>query len=439
MQKKSSLIQIVNAIVLDPVCNEQYEADILISGDKIVRIDKRWLKPSVTLPDTRIIDAGGAYIAPALWDMHVHLREPGDTHKETLASGAKAAVRGGIARMLAMPNTRPPVDNVKTLTVLRKKADVLSRSVDIDFAACITRKRSGKKPVDFQSLNKSGTFAFSDDGSPVGSQKILKHALKETAKFSGLVIDHSEDMALSGKGVINEGDVSKRMGVPGISAGSEYKAIQRNIKTLRSLNKGKLHISHVSTAESIELIRTAKASKLNGRLTCEVCPHHFSLIDEDIEKYGTNAKMKPPLRSKKDIEAIYGGLNDGTIDAIASDHAPHSQKEKKLGLLKAPFGIIGMETMLPVTITYLVKEGILNLLQAISLMTIGPARVLGMKASEISPGEPANLVIFDPKTEVIFKSFSSKSRNSPFLGRKLFGKVLYTIHKGHIHNFKHKV
>ncbi|MBI4063370.1 MAG: dihydroorotase [Elusimicrobia bacterium] len=425
------MLQIVGGKVLDPVMGSEFEADLLIENGKIARVDKRWLKPSVTPPNTEVLHIHGAICAPALWDIHVHLREPGQEHKETVATGVQSAIRGGIGRLFAMPNTDPAIDNTQTLQRVKEKAEEQKNLAAVEIIGAVTKAREGKEPTDLYALAKAGAAAFSDDGSPIRDGHILKMALEETSALNSLVIDHCEEETLARGGIIHEGKVSQTLGVPGIPAESESIAVFRNIEILKK-SRGRLHLAHLSTKAAIDLVRKAKTNGVGKRLTCEVCPHHFALTEEATREFGSMAKMNPPLRSEEDLQAIKEALADGTVDAIASDHAPHSDWEKNQGLMAAPFGIVGMETMLPVTITYLVKTGVISLVKAVELLTTGPAKVMGRPLPRIEPGEPADLVVFDPNQTVTFQSFASKSRNSPFLNQTLHGKVLATIHHGFV-------
>ncbi|MBI2069032.1 MAG: dihydroorotase [Elusimicrobia bacterium] len=423
------LLQIVGGKVIDPAAQTEYEADILIQNGKIARVDKRWLKPSVTLPGTEVFHVHGAAVAPALWDIHVHLREPGQEHKETMATGAQAAVRGGVGRMFVMPNTEPAIDNEETYKLVEAQGKAQEKLVDIEIIAAVTKGREGAEPTDLYRLRKLGAAAFSDDGAPVKDAQILRAALDETSAMDSLVIDHCEEGSMIRGGAIHEGRVSRSLGVPGIPRESEAVSVFRDIQVLKN-SRGRLHLAHLSTKEAVELVRKAKKNGLAKRLTCEVCPHHFALTEEAVRDMGPLAKVNPPLRTEDDVKALHEAIIDGTVDAIASDHAPHSDWEKNQGLLAAPFGMIGLETMLPVTITYLVRPGIISLLTAIELLTTGPARIMNRPAPKIEPGEPADFVIFYPDRETTFRSFASKSRNSPFLGRSLYGSVLATLHRG---------
>ncbi len=422
---------ITNVKVLDPNASESYEADVLLRGDQIARVDKRWLKPSVVSNDTRILETHGAYLAPAFWDLHVHAREPGQEHKETLATAALAAAHGGVGRFFAMPNTEPAIDNVKTLRWVLDRAKAQEHLADIEFIGAVTKKRAGKTLADLTAMRESGAVAFSDDGNPVSNPKILKRALELTASFDSFVIDHAEIPKLSRGGAMHEGALSRKLKLPGIPSQAEFAAVAQDIEILKK-TKGRLHIAHVSTKESVDLIRKAKKNGLSGRLTCEVCPHHFSLTDEVVGKFGSLAKVNPPLREREDVLALLEAIADGTVDAIASDHAPHAKREKDLAMIKAPFGMIGMETMFSLAITHLVRPGVIPLARAIYLLTAGPAKVVGRKSPSIEPGEPANLVLFDPAARTSFRRFVSKSQNSPFLGATLYGKVLATIHRGQV-------
>lgn len=370
-------------------------------------------------------------MAPSLSDLHVHTREPGDKHKETLETAAQAAIRGGIGQFLAMPNTRPTIDNPAILKRIKKKASKLKNLLNIEFVGAVSKNRQGKELAPLSTMYKCGAIAFSDDGSPIKSKELFKKALIETNKMGSFVVDHCEDPKLSGKGVMNESALSHKLGFLGIPRESEIFCVHRDIEVLKAM-PGRLHIAHVSTKEALLLVKKAKKEGLGDRLSCEVCPHHFSLTEKAVKEYGALAKVNPPLRTKRDLEAIYEALADGTIDAIASDHAPHTAKEKELGMLKAPFGLIGLETMFSITITYLVKPKIISLMRAIELLTLGPAHILNQALPKIEPGETANLVLFDHNKTVIFNNFASKSKNTPFLGKTLYGKILATIHKGKI-------
>ncbi|MEK6544491.1 MAG: dihydroorotase [Elusimicrobiota bacterium] len=437
-----NISRIIDVRVVDPASGCEYFADLTLQKGFIVKIEhKNRLghvrgqpldsKESSGCPriSRGVLQARGACVSPSLWDLHVHLREPGQEQKETILTGAGAAVRGGVGHLFAMPNTQPAIDSEEILTAVTARAAEAAHLADIGFFAAATIARQGAKPVDVYRLSKLGAVGFSDDGSPIGDARLLRMLLDETSALGSFVADHCEMPDLMADGVMHEGRHSRHMGLPGIPRQAEYLAVSRDIEILK-ISRGRLHLAHLSTRESVEAVRRAKHEGLAGRLTCEACPHHFSLTHDAIKLFGPNAKVNPPLREKDDLDAIIDGLQDGTIDAIASDHAPHCDWEKDKGMIEAPFGLIGLETMLPVTLTYLVRQGRLPLMRAIELLTVGPAKVLGRAVPAIAVGQPADLVIFDPECEVVFDSFVSKSRNSPYLGHSLYGKVVATLRKG---------
>lgn len=374
-----------------------------------------------------IIDANGMCAAPGLVDMHVHLRDPGQTQKEDIISGCSAAAAGGFTSIACMPNTTPTVDSEETLKYIIEKSKLTG--VNVYPIASITEGLSGKKLTNFKKLSEAGAIAFSDDGRPVVSSSIMLEAMKKAKKSKRAVISHCEDLSFE-KGLINEGKVSQTLKIKGIPNAVETCQVAREIAL--SLTSGlPIHIAHVSTAESVEMIREAK--KTGAKITCETCPHYFSLDESYLLKKDANFRMNPPLRTKRDIKAVIEGLRDDTIDAIATDHAPHT-KEDKADFYKAPNGIIGLETALAVGITYLVRPGHLLLEELIKKMTINPSKILGIEAGTISEGAKADIVIFDPEEEftVDKESMRSKSRNTPFDDMKLFGKVKFTISDGNI-------
>lgn len=349
---------------------------------------------------------------PGLFDMHVHFREPGQTHKEDLYSGSEAAANGGFTGVLCMPNTNPPIDSpVLVKSLLDKTRDFL---IDVEIAACSTSDRRGEKISPILSLAEAGAAAFTDDGSPVANPEIMRRVLEYTSQIDSVVIQHCEDMLLSNKGMMNEGYVSTLMGVKGIPEISETSVIARDILLTEYVKNSRYHIQHISCGRSVELLRKAKSENIN--VTGEVCPHHFILTDKECLDYITNAKMNPPLRTEEDVEKILEGLKDDTIDVICTDHAPHTEYEKNQGFYDAPFGIVGLETAVGLTYTYLVKTGIISFEKMIEKMSVNPRKILRLEKIKIKPGEKANLTILDTKAKwkVNKNKFKSKSNNTPF-------------------------
>ncbi len=377
-------------------------------------------------------DMAGKIIVPGFFDMHVHFREPGQTHKEDILSGALAAAYGGFTGVLCMPNTKPALDNVKTLdeTAARAAGNIVS----VYNTGCATVDREGKELTDIKSLKKHGALAITDDGSPIAGDEIMKKVLEDSAEVNLPVIQHCEVMSITDGGIINEGKISRQLGVKGIPNASEYEIIKRDIELTRKVKKAHYHVQHISTKEGVELVRQAKKEGLN--VTAEACPHHFILSDEAILEHGTNAKMNPPLRSKEDVEAVAEGLRDGTIDAICTDHAPHASEEKSLPFDTAPFGIIGLETAIGLSYTYLVEKSVITLEDMIYKMSYNPRRILNLPEIKISEGELANLTVLDINNEWIVDSgkMHSKSRNTPYNGWKLKGRS-----EGIINNCQHLI
>ena len=411
--------------VIDPANKINGILDILISGGKIEKIGK-----DITAKADETIDAKGKIVAPGLIDMHVHLREPGREDEETVRTGSRAAVHGGFTSVLCMPNTDPAIDNPGIVKVLK---DVIAKDAlcNVFIAGAITEKREGKKLTDFGKLKKEGIVAVSDDGSPVEDEDIMGKVLAEAKSAGLLVIEHCEDPKLSAGGVMNRGFISTKTGLKGIPAQSEYDSIKRNLEIAKKLS-ARLHIAHVSCKESVDLIR--KARKDGVPVTAETAPHYFTLTEDCCATYDTNTKMNPPLRTKEDVEAVKCALADGTIDAITTDHAPHTDSEKDVEFDYAPFGIIGLETALALSVTELIDKKILSWDELILKLSVNPAKILGLTGGNLSEGAQADVVIIDPAKEYIFKkdSIESKSKNSPFIGWKLKGKVSAVFVKGAI-------
>jgi len=419
-----------NGEIIDPANRINREKfDLLIIDGKIANIDK-----NISVKDADTIDASGLVIVPGLIDMHVHLREPGQEHKETIKTGTRSALKGGFTSIMAMANTKPVIDSVQVLRdVLARVSDQAVVNV---FQACsVTVGMLGEMLVDVDDLVVNGASALSDDGKPVMNSQIMGNALIACKKHNIPLISHCEWIDKEYEGwIINKGEVSEKLGIIGIPNLAEERMVERDIK-LADETDSHIHIAHVSTAGSVELIRQAK--KRGVKVTAEATPHHFTLTDSAVEKYGANAKMNPPLRSKADVSAVIEGLKDGTIDVIATDHAPHAEYEKAKGLKDAPFGIVGLETCLSLVITELVNKGHLSLYEAIEKMTINPAKILNIKKGTLSIGEDADITIIDLDKEwtVDPSRFESKGRNTPFIDRKLRGLPAITIVKGKEYRF----
>lgn len=425
------LLIIAGGKVIDPASGLEETADIYILSGKILKIESKRLISGKKLKSSfgEVIDARGKFVVPGLIDMHVHLREPGREDEETILSGSQAAVSGGFTSICCMPNTHPPLDNQEQIKFVLEKAR--EAACHVYPVGAITKKQEGKELAEIGDMVQAGAIAVSDDGLPVMNSEIMRRAMEYTKMFDILVIEHCEDLSLSANGVMNESFVSTSLGLPGIPSISEEIMVYRDIR-LAEYTGAKVHIAHVSTAGSVELIREAK--KKNIQVTCEVTPHHFTLTDDCVKTFDTNYKMKPPLRTRADVDALKEGLKDGTIDCIATDHAPHSSEEKETEFDQAPFGIVGLETALGLVVSELIEKGVLSWTQAIAKMTVNPAKILGLDTARIKGGYPADLTIIDPKASwtVDVSKFRSKSRNSPFGGRKMKGRVVCTIVGGQV-------
>lgn len=402
--------------------------DIIVQNGKIAEIQKPGTYKESIKQDDVVIDANGKIVTPGLIDMHVHLREPGHEYKETIASGCMAAASGGFTAVCSMPNTNPVNDCAEITEYIIRKARQAGKA-RVYPVASISMGLKGKALSAFGELKHSGAVAVTDDGLPVSDSQLMRRAMEYAMGFDLLVISHAEDLQLSGNGVMNEGPTATRMGLSGIPNASEAVMVMRDI-ALCELTGARLHIAHVSTKESVEAIRDAKKRGLP--VTAETAPHYFSLTDEDIIEYNTNFKMNPPLRSLKDKEAVRQGLADGTIDVIATDHAPHSSLEKDIEFSLAANGIIGLETSLPLSLR-LVKDKVITTETLIQKMTKNPAQILGLETG-IREGLPADITVIDPEFSytIDIERFYSKSRNTPFQGRQMTGKAVVTIVGGNI-------
>lgn len=403
----------------------QQVLDILVKDGKIAGLGKN-IKAKAEI----VIDASGKIVMPGIVDMHVHLREPGREDKETIASGTMAALKGGVTSVLAMPNTSPAIDSKENISLL-KKIIKDTASANVFICAAISKERLGRELSDIAMLKKNGAVAISDDGSSVDNDKLLLSAFKKAKEVGIPVICHCEDKKLSNNGVVNLGIISTKLGLRGISRESEYKRIQRDIELAKKANVA-IHIAHVSCRESVEAI--ARAKKQGIKVTAETAPHYFSLTQEDLVGYDANMKMNPPLREKDDVAAIKEGLKTGIIDAIASDHAPHTENEKDIEFDRAEFGVIGLETELAVSIKELVLGKVLDWPGLIEKLSLNPAKILGIDRGSLRVGKSADIIIICADKEWVAnkEDFVSKSKNSAFLCRKLNGVVDYAICGGNI-------
>lgn len=392
------------------------ESDVLIDGDRIVRVEK-----NISEPSAQTLDCYGKLVFPGFIDMHCHLRDPGQTHKETLETGMRSAVAGGYSAVCCMPNTEPAIDCAPLCEYIVNRSRALGGARIFPIGS-ITRGRAGKELAEFGAMQSAGAVAVSDDGAPVDSGAVMLNALKYARTFDLPVIAHSEDRSISGDGVVNAGENATASGLRGMPRTAESAGIARDVLLAEEAG-ARLHIAHVSTAESVDIIRSAK--RRGARITCETCPHYFAATDDEILSYNTNAKINPPLRTQADADAIIQGIADGTIDVIATDHAPHSRDEKNKEFDYAPFGTVGLETAFSVAYTYLVATEAIKPTDLCRLMSATPARILGIEGGAIKTGARADITVVDPDAEytVDASSFRSKSRNSLFDGWRLKGRV----------------
>ncbi len=411
--------------VIDPSGDVDRVADVEVKRGKVTRIAK-----GIPPDGARIIDAKGCVVTPGLIDVHVHFREPGQEDKETIRTGSLAAARGGITSAVTLANTKPPVDNPGTLEHVLQRIEQTAK-IRVYPVGCVSRGMEGQSLTEVSEMHDLGAIGFSDDGVFVKDSRLMRRALEYAGMLGFVVISHPEDQMLTRGGCMNEGAVATRLGLPGMPAAAEEIAVAREI-ALAKMTGVSVHLAHISTAGAVELIRHAKSKGVP--VTAEAAPHHFSLTEERVGKYDTHAKMNPPLRKESDRKAIIKGLKDGTLDLIATDHAPHQALEKEVEFIDAPFGIVGLETSLPVSLTYLVEPGHLTLPQLIERMSTIPASVFGLEGGTLQKGAAADITIFDPKGETIFSraETASRSYNSPYEDVPLKGKVLYTIVDGKI-------
>jgi dihydroorotase len=403
-------------------------ADVLIEDGKIAAVGPK-LGGRGGANGTTVIDAAGKLVLPGFIDLHVHFREPGYEYKETIETGGAAAVAGGFTSVCCMPNTNPVNDNQAITEFILDRARAAGTARVFPIGA-ITKGSEGKELAEIGDLRRAGCVAISDDGRPVMNSMVMRRAMEYARAFDLAVVDHCEDLHLSEGGCLNEGIVSTELGLAGIPRAAEDVMVARNV-ALAELTGARLHLAHLSTEGSVRMVRDAKARGL--RVTAEACPHHFTLTEEAARGYNTHAKMNPPLRTWTDVQAIKEGLRDGTIDVIATDHAPHAVQDKQQEFASAPFGVVGLETAWPLTLA-LVEEGVMTLEAAVEKLTVAPARVFSLPYGTLAPGVVADVVVADPQRawEVDPARFRSRSRNTPFAGWKVKGQILATIVGGRI-------
>ena len=416
------MILIKNGRIVDPVSNRDEVMDILIDGKTIVKIDKNIIDESA-----KIIDATGLVVAPGLVDTHVHFRDPGFTYKEDIITGSKAAAKGGFTMVICMANTKPAVDNVETLKYIQEKGQ--TTGIHVLQTATITKGLKGEEVVDMEELAKEGAAGFTDDGIPIMDEKLLLEAMERAKELDLPVSLHEEDPLFIENAGVNEGEVSKKLNYKGASHTAEDVMVARDV--MLALHTGaSVCIQHISSGNSVELVRLAK--KMGADVHAEATPHHFTLTEDAVLKYGTMARMNQPHRTEKDKEKIIEGIKDGTIDMIVTDHAPHSDEEKAKPLEKAPSGIIGLETSLGLGIKSLVQPGHISLMKLMELMSKNPAEFYRLTPASITEGAVADIVIFGENELWKADKFESKAKNTPFIGWELPGKVHYTICDGNI-------
>ncbi len=428
MKREVLNIYFENIRAVNPTQNLDSVLNVWIKNGTIVHCSEK--KPDLD-EDAKVVKSDNLVCSPGFFDMHVHFREPGFEYKENTATGAEAAANGGFTGVCIMPNTEPAIDNITVVDYINQRAkDLLA---DVKIGATITQNREGGLLSPMLELNDFGVVLFTNDGSCIMNSEVMKRAFDYASTLDLLISQHCEDHKLTQSFAMNDGYLSGKLGLKGYPTVAEEIIVARDIKLAEYCGNTRYHIQHISSKGSIQTVRNAKDRGL--RVSCEVAPHHFSLSEEYLKSYDSNYKMNPPLRSKEDIDAILEGLKDGTIDCIASDHAPHASHEKEAEFDKAPYGIIGLETSLGVSITHLLEKDILTLPQLIHKMSIRPRQLLKLPEINIKEGEKANLTIFAPREEWIYerKSSKSKSGNSPFIDEKLIGKPKYAINNGKIY------
>lgn len=417
-------ILLKNGRVVDYASKTNEKIDILIEDGVIIKLQKEILAKA-----DNVIDCTGLVIIPGMIDMHCHLREPGFEYKETIETGSKSAVKGGFTTICPMPNTNPTPDSAFILEKILAEAKRVNLCNILPYGSD-SKGEKGEELTDFEELKKAGAVAFSDDGMPVINSRMMRQAIIKANSLGTFVASHCEEKSVA-DGAINAGKIQEELGVKGVLPEAEEIMAAREI-VISETNNVRAHICHISTKTSVNMIRDAK--KRGVKITCETCPHYFCFTVDEVLTSGTNAKMNPPLRDEKDRQAIIEALKDGTIDAIITDHAPHSEEEKERELSKAPNGIIGFETALPAINTYLIDKNLLTEMDMVKLTSYNPAKLLNLDKGEIKEGKIADLTIYDPEESYIYTKdmIVSKSKNTPFIGKKLKGKVKYTIVNGNI-------
>ena len=424
---------IKNGRVVDPFSGTDETLDILVSNGRVLSINKK----IAVSKDIEVFDATGMIVAPGFIDLHCHLREPGYERKETIESGLAAAMYGGFTGVCPMPNTDPVNDSAGVTSFMIEKAKKVS-PVRIYPVGALSKEQKGEELANYAEMREAGVWAVSDDGRPVMNSQVMRKALEYAGSLGLLVIDHAEDINLVAGGSMNEGEVSARLGLRGIPAEAELVQIRRDT-ALSRLTGQRVHIAHVSTKYSVEAVRMARKKKIP--VTAEATPHHFSLTEEMVETFDTNYKMNPPLRTADDVKAVIEGLSDGTIDCIATDHAPHAWEEKMVEFDRAPNGIIGLQTAVPLAIENLVLPDKISLKRMVDAFSTAPARIIGLEdKGRIEVGKEADLTIFSLKKETLLKKedIKSLSKNSPFIGRKIKGAVMAVVIGGELHRLREK-
>lgn len=414
------------ARLLDPDSGRDGVGDIIVVDDRIAAIGAN-ISAAGLGPDVEVIDVAGLCLAPGLVDMRVQLREPGAEHIESIESGSQAAAAGGVTTMVALPNTEPPVDDVSVVEFLARRAREV-RLAKVHTYAAATKGLKGKELTEIGLLANNGVVGFTDGVTAIADALVMRRVLAYARTFDQLVIQHPEEPSLAGAGEVTEGEIATRLGLPGITPAAEVILVERDLR-LVSITGARYHVAHVSTAAAIEAIRRAKASGLP--VTCDTAPPYFALNETAIGDYRTFAKLSPPLRAESDRQAVVAGLADGTIDAIASDHAPWDQDSKRLPFSSASCGIVGLETLLPLSLE-IHHNRHMTLIEVLRRLTVAPARILGLRVGRLAPGAPADFVIFDPdaKGQIQTDTFRSKSKNAPFDGRPVRGRVERTVVDG---------
>jgi dihydroorotase len=417
-------IRISGGRVIDPSQGIDREVDLWLARGRVLAIGEGYEEAEA------VIDARGMIVCPGLIDAHVHLREPGNEEDETIASGAEAALAGGCTSVACMPNTQPAIDSQGAAEFVILQAQ-RAKKANVYPVGAVSKERKGHELAELGQLVAGGAVAFSDDGAPVASAALMRRALQYATMFDRVIMQHCQVPELTVGGVMNEGFESMRLGIPGMPAAAEDIMVARDIR-LAEITGGRLHIQHISTARSVELVREGK--RRGVRVTAEACPHHFTLTDECLRSFDSNYKMNPPLRTREDVDAVIEGLKDGTIELIATDHAPHAPEKKTRELDQAPFGIIGLETLIPITVQSLIEPGHLTWPEVIRALTLAPAQLLGIPKGTLRPGADADVTIIDPNARWTIDpdQFRSKSRNTPFAGWKVRGRAHTVIVSGEV-------